>query len=58
MKESTLALIKELTRCAEQNEADARTSQWITHSMDAAQARAVAAEQRRVIAKLKSITAL
>jgi len=54
MKKAVLALIEGLTRCAEQNEADARTSQWITHSMDAAQAR----EQRRVIAKLKSITAL
>lgn len=55
MRSELTALIKDLERCAKQNESDAKTSQWITFSMDAAQARAVAAEQRRMIGKLRDI---
>jgi hypothetical protein len=44
------SVISDLKRCAKQNEADARTD-----SSDATQARAVAAEQRRMIAILRKL---
>ena len=58
VREEVRAICLDLDRCAKQNDADARPSSWIPHSLDGAQARAVAGEQRRMIVIIQKLLAL
>ena len=57
MREKIKAIIRDLERCAVQNEADTKTSHAMSCSRDAASASGVAGEQRRMIRILKELVA-
>lgn len=55
MHEKITTIIRDLERCAKQNEADARTSSAMSCSRDLAHASGVAGEQRRMIRILQEL---